>query len=294
MNWRILVGACVAMLFPLPLMLLLGGVVRMGMPEQERVHGRRVAPVLGSEERLRLTSYHRDCRSASDCESPLGCLPDARAGTNYCTDSQCLTDVQCQGGQVCRPLVTFDDGPVVRICIPPGLRKEGEQCVRIGRAPEAVCGPGLICGGQSGLCARPCRKDDAAACPEDFSCVDTEPEPLCLPTCESKGCPEGQHCIRYSEGASICEKVYGTQCQQTPCPENQKCELDHATSHLATVWMQCVQSCRKAPSSCPPGLICDGWACHPQCDPNGPNTCAAGYRCQKARPTRPWVCLPDW
>lgn len=293
MNWRTAFGACVAILFPLPLVLILAGVLRMGLPEQERVYGRRVAPVLEGDERLRLQSYHRDCRSPSDCEAPLGCLLDARAGTSYCTDSQCLTDVQCQDGQVCRPLVTYGNGPVVRICVPPGRRKEGEDCVRIGRAPEDVCGPGLACAGEDGVCARPCG-DDEPRCSADFFCADTELGSMCLPTCEEKGCPEGQHCIRYSQGTSICEKVYGINCQETSCPENQKCEQDHDTSHPATVWMQCVQYCRKDPASCPAGLICDGWACHPPCNPDGPNTCAEGYRCKKARPTRPWVCLPDW
>ncbi|WP_246357108.1 hypothetical protein [Pyxidicoccus fallax] len=123
--------------------------------------------------------------------------------------------------------------------------------------------------------------------------MDTELESLCLPTCEKTGCPEGQHCIQYRDGASACAKVHGTNCQQTPCAANQKCTLYTETLHPDTVWMVCLQSCRKDPSSCPAGLICDTWSCRPPCDPNGPNTCAEGFSCQKARPTRPWVCLPD-
>lgn len=294
MNRRTVVGACVAVLFPLPMVILLAGGLRVGAPEQEVLNGRRIAPVLGSEERSRLQSFHRDCKRDSDCESPLGCLLDARAGTNYCTDSQCLTDVQCQDGQVCRLLATFGAGPLVRRCVPLGVRREGEKCVRIGKELDDACGPGLVCSEQPFFCARPCRKEDATSCPEGFFCAETRLEPLCLPTCEKTGCPEGQSCIQYEKGASACAKVYGTQCQQTPCPENQKCELDHETGHPATVWMHCAQSCREDPSSCPAGLICNGWSCHPPCDPNGPNTCAEGYSCQKDRPTRPWVCLPDW
>ncbi|HZI13675.1 MAG TPA: hypothetical protein VE153_25080 [Myxococcus sp.] len=157
-----------------------------------------------------------------------------------------------------------------------------------------MCGPGLICGGEQGICGRPCSKEDAASCPENFFCADTKPTALCLPTCEKSGCPEGQYCTRYAEGASACAKVHGVNCQQTPCSEHQQCELDHETSRPATVWMHCAQYCRKDPSSCPPGRICDGWGCFPPCDPSGPNTCAEGYRCIQRRPTRPWVCLPDY
>ena len=282
------------LLLPLPMVLLLGSALRIGMPEQHQVNGRRVSPVLAAEERARLRTYHRDCTLSSECEPPLGCLLDTRAGAQYCADSQCMTDVQCRDEQVCRTLTTSENGPLVRICVPVGFRKEGEQCVEIGRELDDACGPGLVCGGEDGFCARTCNKDDAASCPEGFFCADTELEPLCLPTCEKTGCPEGQQCIRYSEGASACARVYGTNCRQTPCPGNQECLVDHETSHTATVWMHCRQSCREDPSSCPPGLICNGWSCHPPCDPNGPNTCAEGYRCQKDRPTRPWVCLPDW
>lgn len=294
MNWRTAIGAFAALLFPLPMVFLLGSVLRPGLPEQQQEHGRRVAPVLRSEERLQLQSYHRNCKRAPDCEFPLGCLQDTRAGANYCSDSQCLTDMQCGDGEECRTLTTSGDGPLVRICVPVGIRKEGEWCVPIGRDLHGTCGPGLVCGGDAGLCARACRKDDPGSCPEHYFCADTELKTLCLPTCEKSGCPEGQECIQYEEGASICEKVYGTNCQQTPCPENQKCELDHETAYPATVWMQCAQYCHKDPTSCPSGRICDGWSCHPPCDPNGPNTCAEGYRCKKRRPTRSWVCLPDY
>ncbi len=292
MNWRTVVGACVAVLFPLPMVMLLVGVLRHGLPEQQVVNGHRVAPVLDSEVRSRLQSFHRDCQRDSDCEFPLGCLLDARAGANYCTDSQCLTDVQCQDGQACRLLTTFGKGPLVRRCVPLGVRGEGEKCVRIAKQLDNACGPGLVCSEQALFCARPCSKEDTMSCPEGFFCADTVLEPLCLPTCEKTECLEGQSCIQFERGASACAKVYGVNCQQAPCPDNQECQLESRTGRTTTVWMRCRQSCREAPSSCPPGLICNGWSCHPPCDPDGPKTCADGYTCQKERPTRPWVCLP--
>src|SRR3712207_8854396 len=42
----------------------------------------------------------------------------------------------------------------------------------------------------------------------------TAPEPLCLPTCEARGCPPGQHCIRYDEGSSVCAEVYGPRSEE--------------------------------------------------------------------------------
>ena len=294
MSWRTALRAVFGLLLPLPMVLLLASALPMGMPAQHQVNGHRVSPVLAAEERARLQTYHRDCALSSECEPPLGCLLDTRAGAQYCSDSQCLTDVQCRDGQVCRTLTTSGDGPLVRICVPVGVRKEGEMCVEIGRELVDACAPGLTCGGQDGFCARPCKKEDPASCPEGFFCAETELESLCLPTCEKTGCPDGQHCIQYEDGASACAKVYGTNCRQTPCADNQECLLDHDTSRPATVWMHCWQFCREDPSSCPPGLICNGWSCHPPCAPEGPNTCAEGYRCKKRRASHPWVCLPDW
>lgn len=293
MTWRTVVCTCVAVLLPLPMAMLLAGVLRQEMPHQQRVNGRRVAPVLANEGRSRLQSHHRDCKRDSDCEFPLGCLLDARAGTNYCADSQCLTDVQCQDGQVCRFLTTFGNGPLVRRCVPLGVRGEGEKCVRIAKDLDDACGPGLVCSEQTLFCARPCKREDATSCPQGFFCADTQVEPHCLPTCEKAGCPEGQSCIQHGRGTSACAKVYGVNCQQTPCPGSQECMLESKSGPTPTVWMRCRQSCDEDPTACPPGLVCNGWSCHPPCEPNGPNTCAEGYSCQKDRPTRPWVCLPD-
>ncbi|MCP3135774.1 hypothetical protein [Pyxidicoccus xibeiensis] len=250
--------------------------------------------MLRNDEREALQSYRRNCTKDADCEFPLGCLLDGRAGANYCIDSRCMADVQCQDGEVCRLLTTFGNGPLVGVCVPLGIRKEGEKCVRIGRERGSTCGPGLTCSGLNGFCARACRKEDPESCPENFFCADTELEPSCLPTCEKSGCPEGQYCIKYRQGASACAKVHGFNCQETPCPADEKCEVDHEPSIPATAWMRCKEYCREDPNACPPGLICNGFSCHPPCDPNGPNTCAEGYSCQKDRPTRPWVCLPDW
>jgi hypothetical protein len=58
--------------------------------------------------------------------------------------------------------------------------------------------------------------------------------------------------------------------------------------------MTCVIRCGKNGPACPEGLTCDGFTCLPACNPEGPDTCAEGYRCRQRFSTRPWTCLPDW
>lgn len=219
---------------------------------------------------------------------------DARRGESYCTDSQCRTDLECPEGHLCQNLPTSGDGPLVRLCVPVGVRAEGDSCIKLPDDKGAACGPGLLCGGNEGWCARPCQLDDAASCPDGFFCADVAPEPVCLPTCEARGCPEGQHCIRFGEGASTCAQVYGPQCQQSPCPEGRKCQWIAEPRRPGKVWMECVERCGEGHPPCSEGLVCDGWQCMPPCDPQGPSTCAEGYRCKQRQPDSPWVCEPDW
>jgi|SRR5215217_674130 len=292
MNWRTPMGVGVALLLPLPLVLILGGTLQPERPEHFR--GRPVSPPLSKEERGPLRTYHRDCTRSTDCEAPLGCLMDARAHAQYCADSQCLTDAQCEDGQHCQLLATEGHGPMVRYCLLLGVRTEGERCIKVPASREEACAPGFICGSSGGFCARPCSLTEPESCAPDFFCADTQPEPLCLPTCEKSGCPEGQHCIRHEEGASACARVFGPQCQQTPCPSGQTCEFIHASHLPDRIWSECEQRCGKDFPPCPDGLVCDGWACEQPCDPKGPNTCDEGYRCFQRRPSSPWVCHPDW
>jgi Cys-rich repeat protein len=292
-NWRPAVGIVVGLLLPLPLILSLSVALRpeppIAVPE-----GKRLSPVLSSEERARLATYGHECGMSSECEPPLGCLMEARRGRQYCTGSQCTTDAQCPEGEVCRNLATWGDGPLVRFCVPVGVRQEGESCVKLPSDREAACLPGLLCSGQESWCARPCTGSKAATCPEGFFCADTIPEPVCLPTCEARGCPEGQHCIRFDEGASVCAHVYGPQCQQVPCPEDRECQVRRQSSQPGKVWMECAERCGEGFPPCPAGRICDGWQCEPACSPEDPDPCGEGYRCKERRPGRPFACYPDW
>jgi hypothetical protein len=135
---------------------------------------------------------------------------------------------------------------------------------------------------------------DATSCAEGFFCADVFPEPVCLPTCETRGCPEGQECMHYKNGASVCEVVYGPQCQKAPCPENRECTVIPSSHLPGKVWTECVVECGKGHPACPEGTACNRWHCLPTCKPGAPNACAEGYRCAQEDERSPWVCLPDW
>lgn len=251
-----------------------------------------MSPVLSAEERLRLQTYHRECLRAADCEPPLGCLLDPRAGWFYCADSACSTDAQCPEGFACVPLPSNEEGPLVRYCIPPGVRKEGEACISVPGEREEACEPGLLCG--QGWCGRPCQLDTPSSCPEGFFCGDTTPGPACLPTCEGRACPDGTRCILDdSAGASACAVVYGQDCQHTPCSEDRECIAIFGSRKAGHVWMKCSPECGKDRPPCPEGLVCNRRTCLKPCEPNGPNVCDPGFSCQKRVEQQPWLCQAD-
>jgi hypothetical protein len=292
-GWRKVVALCAGVLLPLPLVLLLWGLLRPEVPE-DSPGGVRMSPMLTGEQRMRLMTYGRHCGPGAECEPPLGCLFEVRYLRSYCTDSQCEKDEQCSEGQVCRSIATWGGGPQVRVCVPVGPRQEGEGCVEIPRYKENACVVGLLCGGQEGWCARPCRPGDTNGCPEGFFCADTIPQPVCLPTCETQGCPPGQQCIPFKEGSSKCAQVYGPNCLQTPCPVGSRCVVRTEPPHPGKVWMACVARCGEGHPPCQAGWVCDGWDCVQPCDPQGPEVCGEGYSCHRLEERMPYACLPDF
>jgi hypothetical protein len=290
-NWKPLLAILGGLLLPVPLVLLLANEL-FPRPQVQAVGGRTVSPVLTAEERLRLRTYHRECLRKEDCEPPLGCLNDIRAERFYCADSECVTDAQCPEGFACLPLPTNEGGPLVRYCIPSGVRKEGESCVSIPSNSEEACQPGLLCG--KGWCGRPCQSADPKSCPEGFFCGDTIPGPACLPSCAGRSCPESLSCVRDARtGASACVVVHGQDCQQVPCAEGRKCMAVFGSRTAGHVWMECYPQCDKGLPPCPEGFFCEGRACRKACDPNGPNVCEPGYRCLRRTEQQPWMCQPD-
>ena len=211
-----------------------------------------------------------------------------------CTDSQCTVDQECPAGLRCGKLPTEKSDMLVRACIAVGVRREGEYCHRFPDTQESACAEGLLCAGKEGWCARSCRLDKQGPCPEGFFCADTVPEPACLPTCEKQGCPAGQHCIRFEEGASRCVHVYGVNCQQAPCPGEQRCSVRVEPKHPEKAWLRCIEWCRKEPPRCPAGMSCGEYFCIPACDPDGSLVCPEGYRCERGKRDGAFGCTPDW
>jgi hypothetical protein len=290
MRAREVAGVIAALLLPLPVVLLVLGAKYPGLwvPKPAETH---LSPVLGFEEKMRRQTYRRDCQRSSECEPPLGCLDDIRARTAYCTDSQCTQDSECAEDEQCRAVATVGGGPLVRLCIPAGLRKEGEQCWQVPTDKESACEKALLCGGD-GWCARPCQKQDAASCPEGFFCADVAPEPVCLPTCQGRPCPEGLRCVRFNDGVSSCARVYGPPCQEdASCAE---CAISSFPRYPGEVWMQCVQRCGQGRPPCPEGSACKIQRCLPRCDRKAPDSCAEGFFCARPGPEYPSVCAPEW
>lgn len=290
-RWRVVLAILLGLLLPVPLVLLLKNVLQVG-PRDVDPATRRTSPVLSLEERRSRATYQRECRKSSDCEPPLGCLADQRTRTRYCSDSECTTDEQCPEGQTCQLLPTVEQGPLVRYCIPLGLRQQAEECFRPPSDKQYACEAGLVCAGTEGWCGRPCG-GEAAPCSEGFFCADVAPEPVCLPTCETRGCPGGQQCVLYKEGVSRCAVVHGSNCQQSPCAGGRTCEVFDAASKPGKVWMECVVKCGEGSPACPAGLACDVTRCRAACDPQKPGTCGDGYRCAASKQDSSWVCQPD-
>ena len=286
-RWHTPMGlfACVALIAPTVLILWSFREV----PVQDGV-----IPILSNEARAQLLTYHQRCSKQADCEQPLGCFFDGRHG-KYCTDSACMTDLQCLEGQRCSTLPILKGGPQVRLCAPIGPRQEGEHCLKLPLNRVSACTADLQCVGSTGFgyCAHPCTPGVPGTCAEGFFCADLKPEPACLPTCEARGCPQGQTCIPSVEGASICAAVYGTNCVETPCPDGQKCELLPDSRFPGKAWLECVVRCSPTKLTCAEGLVCDRYHCVQACDPNGPNPCAEGYHCDRVGKDWPWSCQPD-
>jgi hypothetical protein len=292
MKWRALLPVLLGLLIASPLMWLLhsmtsGYDVPLPVP-----HGRSVVPMLSPEERLRLRTYDQECQTDGDCEPPLRCTYD-RMGRGYCSDSECRTERDCGRDYVCRAQGVINGKDLRRACSRVGERKEGEICESFPDIREEGCERGLLC---PGFCGRPCRLDETASCPEGFTCKEGLNGPSCVPTCEGRSCPDGQRCITGLLGGigSVCMKVYGQDCDLTPCPQGLHCTRIPSTTNPGNIWMECLRGCGgKEDSPCPEGSACFLFQCRRACDPHGPPSCAPGFACGQQNPSQPWVCRPS-
>ena len=73
-SWRKRVAVFVGVLLPLPLLLLLWGLLKPEVPA-DGAPGVRVSPMLTHDQRMRLMTYGRHCGPGKEkCEPPLGCF----------------------------------------------------------------------------------------------------------------------------------------------------------------------------------------------------------------------------
>jgi len=291
-KWRVAGAIAVGVLLVIPWVLLLRGLMpgRQHSPTGEL----NVSPMLSHEERLTRVTYLRSCSRSEECDPPLGCLTYPLLEKHFCTDSRCETDSQCKPGKTCQLLRTEGNGPWIRMCRTVGVRKEGEGCDGLlAQHHEEACEQGLTCG--SGFCGRPCRLGEPASCPEGFFCAqDAHTQPTCLPTCEGRGCPAGQDCIRHDSNASACAVVSGMNCQATACPMGQKCDVRTRPGRPGEVLMTCEQLCGAQYPPCPDGQSCYGGHCWRNCDPQQPNSCGASAVCIPDSEGNPGMCLTQW
>jgi hypothetical protein len=260
-KWSTFIGGIIGLVLPVPLMLLID-TIREERPVEAPHAIARVAPILPLHEQKALQTFGRDCWRHDDCEPPLGCLYFAGERKGFCGGSTCQMDFQCGGDWMCQTVRTLGGGGLIRTCVPPGVRKEGEACVQTLGVEEQTCAWGLRC--TEGWCGRPCQLDEPTSCPRGFFCREGLEGPSCLPSCEGRRCPEGQECITLGEGISACAEVRGENCQKVPCPEGDLCFVwppRYKDSRL-NLKMECTHlTCGEDRSACPPGTSCVQGAC---------------------------------
>lgn len=252
--------------------------------------GPRLVPYLQDGDlRARMTTYGRPCKSGSECESPLACLLDLRHGESYCTASNCLSDAQCRDDFACRPMLSRDDTALLYLCTPVGVRKQGEPCRGMPDSKEKACERGLRCNSY-GRCGSPCEPKEPQSCPEGFVCKEDPEGATCLPSCNARQCPEGQHCIQLQPPMSLCARVEGMNCNQTPCPSGQRCRIGFRTTEPDVVDMGCETVCTPGGNECPEGMYCLISTCFRTCDPRVPDSCGPGGECAQFFTDAPWLC----
>jgi hypothetical protein len=291
MKWPPLLALLAALLLILPLAWALRWVPGASGLQPPTHFDSRLVPRFSAEEHGHLRTLFSHCSGDEDCEAPLVCLRGLLLVRPFCTASECLTDLDCKDGFSCHPLAVGER--VVRLCAVNGEVEEGGSCQKIPSRPSMGCKPELICA--AGLCARPCSSQPSLSCPPGFFCSSEDEEgPVCLPTCEGRACPQEQQCVHLEQGASVCARVHGTECQRTPCPAEQKCEVSAPAKRPGEVWMRCARSCANQEPLCPHGWTCVAQVCRRACEQGEPGTCGPGEACKRMEPAQPGLCAFDF
>lgn len=295
MTWRVPLAVLFSILLVLPLAWLSFTLLFGRGTTTSHAQGSTLVPMLSPEERHRLLTYERDCDTDADCEPPLRCFFSTRSMSRYCSDSRCVTDLQCKEGFACRTQTTTHSGDPLRVCSLVGSRQEGEECLEHASTTDYACAKDLLC---QGRCGRPCQVDEPSSCPKGFFCHEGAEGPSCLPTCEGRTCPEGQQCVvlerprLQGRQVSRCATVYGQDCGQNPCLQGQHCLQHEFPRHPEAVWMECSPHCGENAPPCPEGTVCAMRQCLESCAPEDPSACAPGFVCHRKTVQEPWRCVP--
>lgn len=234
------------------------------------------------------------CRTDSDCPAGKGCVANRETRRFECMEPECEEDAHCFPGFVCRRATRGGTGPAIRRCLPVGKRHAGETCDVLFVSAEGACQEGLIC--HRGVCSVPCRREDAASCPQGQTCEEGDDGAACFPDCRAQGCPGGQRCKRLQDEDFQClEQVQG-ECPERPCAEGERCNM-RVSRGRGVFW--CARQCDPLHAdSCPAGQICGVGGgtvstCYRRCDPMDPGSCGEGQRCATvSEDMTQWGCTP--
>ncbi|KFA89512.1 hypothetical protein Q664_34625 [Archangium violaceum Cb vi76] len=251
-------------------------------PPEQVVEGWRFAPWLSPAEARERPTLLQPCQGDEQCDPPFVCFHDPRIQQRQCTGTGCESDSWCPPETACRAIpLRGRDRMALRTCAHEGMRKEGERCLRFVQWPmrERACGQGLVCA-VSGWCGRRCVPGKEGTCAEGFFCSRGDPDgPLCQPTCEGRTCPEGQECVRWEGGVSVCLVVYGRSCHDDePCPEGTVCEMEPLLTLVGQARRSCVRTCGlEGAESCLEGFVCHQGRCRPRCSLTRPDSCGTRF-----------------
>ncbi|MDC0711547.1 hypothetical protein POL68_23960 [Stigmatella sp. ncwal1] len=234
------------------------------------------------------------CRSDSDCPAGNGCVANRETRRFECLASECEEDAHCFADLVCRPVTTGATGPVIRRCVPAGMRHEGEPCDGLFISQEGACLEGLSC--HRGTCSRPCQLQDAASCPEGHVCEEGLNGPACFLDCRSRGCAKGQQCKQLNDAEYQCLSNVEGDCPETPCGDGERCNL-RLSQDSGVFW--CAPLCNPLhEDSCPAGQVCGIGGptistCYRRCDPMALDACGEGWECTTVtEDLTQWGCRP--
>lgn len=248
--------------------------------QPDLLRGEDTLPLLPTSQARALASYGSPCLHPKDCEPPLGCVEAGALGRGKCLNTECETDSQCEPGEHCRTFRTMAEGDALRRCDRrTGERPEGDACVMGYAYTEDRCAQGLLC--NRGWCGRPCRLGESSDCPDSFFCQQGLDGPSCVPTCQSRGCPEGLQCAREGGGISVCAQLRGSECPEGACPEGFRCTFTNLSAVDAglALRLECIASCGEGFPACPSGRVCVASRCLRTCAPQGPDLCFPEERC---------------